>query len=137
MTDITLKKGGEGETTIKAADINVPDLWHIAGWLEGEAIRRRKNGLEGAELLDTNAKAILDTWHLAHDLKNHIVENDTSTADLGLSLHQAAMIGFARATLQILQSEHDWSADTLDQISAAAIKAELAAAPNGYFEVQA
>ena len=74
MTTITLNKGGKGETQVEIESLQIPDLWHIANWIEGEAIKRRNAG-ESDLGLDLHAKAILDTWHLAHDLKTHILES--------------------------------------------------------------
>jgi hypothetical protein len=71
MTTITINKGGAAEAQVELDTLQVPDLWHIANWVEGEAIRRRRKGDIGNGL-DNQAKAILDTWHLAHDLLNHI-----------------------------------------------------------------
>ena len=50
-----------------------------------------------------------------------------------ITQHQAKMIGFARATLQILERDKDWDADTLDDIGEAARKAELSSI-NKYHE---
>ena len=43
-----------------------------------------------------------------------------------MTAHQAAMVGFARRTLQILESQKEWSSDTPDDIASAAYAAELA-----------
>jgi hypothetical protein len=54
-------KGGAGENVIDTRELQVPDLWHIAMWLEN-------NGNSGS------SKKVLDCWHLAHDMKKHIQE---------------------------------------------------------------
>jgi len=62
MTEITLNKGGNAEHVIDASALHVPDLWHIAMWLES-------NDMSGS------SKKVLDCWHLAHDMKTHIQES--------------------------------------------------------------
>jgi hypothetical protein len=51
---ITRAKGGADERQVHINDVQIPDLWHLAMWLKG------------------SADMILETWYLAHDLKNHI-----------------------------------------------------------------
>lgn len=59
--EIVRAKGGAAEQTVSINQIVVPDLWHIAmGFPEGSRER----------------EMILETWHLAHDLKRHIEENE-------------------------------------------------------------
>jgi len=69
---ITLSKGGEAERTRDINEITIPDLWHIAMWLQDEAKQR---GLPLKLSLKRNAEMILETWNLAHDLKRHIEES--------------------------------------------------------------
>ena len=60
---ITLNKGGSKEKTVPIESIHIPDLWHIAHIRE----------LEGYSVGGVSVKdLILECWHLAHDLKNHI-----------------------------------------------------------------
>ena len=68
MSNITLNKGGTAEKVIDVAAIQVPDLWHIAEWLDIEATKKADPRLAVA------AEKILDCWHLAHDMKTHIQE---------------------------------------------------------------
>ena len=62
MAKFKLFNGGTAEKIIDVKDLpNVPDLWHIAMYLE-------ENGLSGS------SKLVLDAWHLAHDMRLHIQE---------------------------------------------------------------
>lgn len=63
MTTITLNKGGTAEKQVGIHRIQVPDLWHLA---------------QSTRLDPQERKAILDCWHLAHDLKTHIQGLDES-----------------------------------------------------------
>lgn len=58
---VTLSKGGTMERTVEVSEIIIPDLWHIA------------LNQESKEAKD----AILEVWHIAHDLKRHIEEMKT------------------------------------------------------------
>jgi hypothetical protein len=51
---ITLSKGGTNERKIEVSKIKVPDLWHVA------LAQEHKEWKE----------AILECWHLAHDLRD-------------------------------------------------------------------
>lgn len=64
-TKVTLCTGGEGEHTASISKIIIPDLWHIA---------RAVRACDGIMYRDKSADQILEVWHLAHDLKNHIRE---------------------------------------------------------------
>jgi hypothetical protein len=68
MTQITLNKGGTAEKTVEAESLQIPDLWHIADWLDGEAITKKRPELAN------QAEKIREAWHIAHDLKRHIIE---------------------------------------------------------------
>lgn len=59
---ITLSKGGTKEKTLNANDVQIPDLWHLARSV------RQSHGNDAED-------AILECWHIAHDLKNHIINN--------------------------------------------------------------
>jgi len=64
---IVRSRGGTLERIEFIADIDVPDLWHIAMAVkDGTPIPKEKR-----EML---SNMILDTWHIAHDLKRHIEE---------------------------------------------------------------
>ena len=54
---VTLAKGGTAEREVAARDLQVPDLWNIAH-----------------QLPERQRDAVLETWHLAHDLLSHIRE---------------------------------------------------------------
>lgn len=66
-TPITNRKDGEMEpgkislqmTYDEARTIPIPDLWHLA---------------EHLGLYTPEGAAVLETWHMAHDLKNALVE---------------------------------------------------------------
>lgn len=54
---VTLSKGGKGERSVDASKIEIPDLWHLAQSQDSQQDR----------------EAILEVWHLAHDLRTHII----------------------------------------------------------------
>lgn len=55
---ITRSKGGMAEREVPVSELKVPDLWKIAlKYPEGEV-----------------RDAILECWHLAHDLLRHVQE---------------------------------------------------------------
>jgi hypothetical protein len=58
-TPITRAPGGTAERTVQAGEITIPDLWHIA-------MRLRDQGQH------LNSDAVLEAWHLCHDLLKHI-----------------------------------------------------------------
>jgi hypothetical protein len=53
---VTLAKGGIKERQVKLEDVKVPDLWHIANHLEARGFSK------------PCADAVLECWHLCHDL---------------------------------------------------------------------
>ena len=57
---ITRAKGGTHERTVDVDDIVIPDMWHIAMAQKDERVK----------------EAILEIWHLAHDLLRHIKEEE-------------------------------------------------------------
>ena len=57
-TVVTLNKGGTKECQVPVSNIVIPDLWAIYMTL-------KKSNPESAEM-------VLECWHLAHDLRNHI-----------------------------------------------------------------
>ena len=62
---VTQTKGGAGEKTVDAASIQIPDLWHIADWLDGEATLRKRPELA------KHADMIRECWGLTHSLLRH------------------------------------------------------------------
>lgn len=61
-TQVILNKGGTKERTAEISKITVPDLWGVyITLLDADDIDR--------------AKMVLECWHLAHSLKNHIEEH--------------------------------------------------------------
>jgi hypothetical protein len=63
-TLVTLAKGGAEERTVKACEIEIPDLWHLCTDLRCHAKYKQA------------AEQILEVWYLAHHLKRHIVETE-------------------------------------------------------------
>jgi len=59
-TKITFHKGGTAEYTLPVNHVVIPDLWHIAQ----------------SQSEPYATKAILEVWHMAHNLLNHIKENE-------------------------------------------------------------
>lgn len=74
QTEVVLCKGGTAEHTITADRIEVPDLWHIAEWIDNESERPGRPQTIAANL-KKQAEAIRETWSLAHDLKRHVIES--------------------------------------------------------------
>ena len=68
---ITLKRGGSGEVEVPVEQIQVPDLWKIAEIFQGKSntIYMSKANREAI------ADAILECWHLAHDMRKHLQAN--------------------------------------------------------------
>lgn len=62
---VTLFKGGTRETTLPISEVDIPDLWHIA-----EALRSQGKVAYGSACADL----ILNCWHIAGALKQHIEE---------------------------------------------------------------
>lgn len=56
MRVITLRKGGTKEREVRADQILIPDLWHIA------------NALPVGE-----CEKVLEVWHLAHDMRRALI----------------------------------------------------------------
>ena len=63
MTGIILAKGGDGERCVEIRNIKVPDLWHLAMYVD-----------EGGN--PTGSRMMIECWHLAHDMKNCLVVLD-------------------------------------------------------------
>ena len=59
---VTLAKGGKDERTVNIRSLDIPDLWHIAMMMEND------------HRFELHAKAVLDVWHIAHDLKRELIE---------------------------------------------------------------
>jgi hypothetical protein len=56
--------------TKNASEIVIPDLWAIA-----EQIANGTDFSRSPEFAKAASEAILETWHLAHFLKIHIIDN--------------------------------------------------------------
>ena len=54
---VTRARGGSAERKVKLADIKIPDVWHIAQ----------------AQKTPEAKEAILEVWHLAHDLRKELL----------------------------------------------------------------
>ena len=54
-TTVVLAKGGTDERIVEVREIVIPDLWHIANRLPAD-----------------ERDAVLETWHLAHNLLDHL-----------------------------------------------------------------
>jgi hypothetical protein len=70
---IVLNEGGAGEQKVIVENIRVPDLFHIAAFLAmaakgGGGIPVAASGEEMTRDLRADSEAILETWHLCHDL---------------------------------------------------------------------
>ena len=72
----TRSKGGTAERQEIIAQIQVPDLWKIAEIFQG-----KPNGINSNTIYMSKANreavadAILECWHLAHDMRKHLQTN--------------------------------------------------------------
>ena len=62
---VTLFKGGTKETPLPISEVDIPDLWYIA-----EALRKSGKVANGPGCADL----ILECWHIAGALRQHIKE---------------------------------------------------------------
>lgn len=60
---ITRAKGGTKEKEVTLNSIHIPDLWHVAAYLN-------------AVHMEVSAELVKDCWHLCHDLLRHIKEHE-------------------------------------------------------------
>ena len=67
---VILAQGGTDERIIFANSIEIKDLWHICMDIRSGASKKWDE-----EERERNYKEILEVWHLAHNLKRHIIEN--------------------------------------------------------------
>jgi hypothetical protein len=73
-----LMEAGTGKTA-QIKDVQIPDLWHIAMWLKDSDGVRSKDPLVLKldryvdQTLKVYGQDVLDTWHIAHALKKHIM----------------------------------------------------------------
>ena len=65
-TMITLSRGGDEERTLPISEVYIPELYHIA-----------RDVRLNSKLINANvcSEVILLVWHIANDLKRHIVES--------------------------------------------------------------
>ena len=64
MKNIVRAPQGAGRTVVPINEVCIPDLWHIAMWLKDNPPPRMHDHLQGMPVHE----AILETWHLTHDL---------------------------------------------------------------------
>ena len=64
---VTLSKDGTKKRTVDINEIEIPDMWHHIPYIRqcSDIPEQERNEM---------AEEILECWHLAHDLKRHIVE---------------------------------------------------------------
>ena len=67
----TRSKGGTAEREEIISQIQVPDLWKIAEIFQGKS----NNMYMSKANREAVADAILECWHLAHDMKKHLQSN--------------------------------------------------------------
>jgi len=93
-TEITLNKGGLNERTVALESLIIPDLWHIAASRKDEEERKK----------------ILECWHLAHDLKKHLLgitaERDQLREALSLLLINLQCFDQDETTRSIMVQAH-------------------------------
>ena len=68
-TVVELSKNGTDARTVFVKDIQINDLWHIAMGIKNEVYKEWSQA-ERDSIFDE----IIDVWHLAHDLKTHIID---------------------------------------------------------------
>jgi hypothetical protein len=72
MAQNTYVQTSVGESHI-VSDIEIPDLWHIAKYLQNDPNKTAVYSTASGEWIDSG-DAVLEVWHLAHALKRHIIE---------------------------------------------------------------
>lgn len=60
-TMVILNRGGSAEKYVEAGSLQVPDMWHLAMWLQDKGDK-------------VAADQVLACWYLCHDLTRHIQE---------------------------------------------------------------
>ena len=63
MTTIIRSPEGKDRREVHIEHIHIPDLWRIAMELKAQG-------------MNTHSDMVLETWHIAHDLKYHILSQD-------------------------------------------------------------
>lgn len=82
---IQIKKGNTEESR-DINEIEIADLWHVAMFLKDEG-------------KPTASEQVLQCWHDAHDMKNHIIEFDVFKGLLQEVLEQQSDQGFINLDL--------------------------------------
>lgn len=75
MDTIIRAPRGQARRVVKVSDIEIPDLWHISGYLDNEAKACEARDPRQAEVLRKAADDVREVWHLAHDLLENIRTN--------------------------------------------------------------
>jgi hypothetical protein len=88
---LTIHAGGTGERQIPINSITVPDLWHVATRL------READNTQDAQL-------VMDCWHLAHAMKDHLQAMDAAPH------YQGGEPALERVILQRKESTRDQGA---------------------------
>ena len=68
-TTVTRNAGGQNPKETMATSIHIPDLWHIAMAL------KELSKKDGNKWMDFAADEVLEAWHIAHDLKHHVINS--------------------------------------------------------------
>ncbi len=69
---VVLRPDGEARREVPLEEIEIPDLWHIAMLFNEGKAARVASIFEEQEMVDRIREEILETWHLAHDLKRNL-----------------------------------------------------------------
>lgn len=72
MTTVIRCPKGTNRRVVDVESIQVPDLWHIGLWLEENEPKDLHNHLDG----QTHSQAVLECWHLCHDLLENLINPD-------------------------------------------------------------
>ena len=76
---IILAMGGSDRREVSLVDLEIPDMWHLAEALS--TLNKRCKHLQSCPLAplgregwpESDARMVLETWHLAHDLKDNLL----------------------------------------------------------------
>lgn len=69
---VTRARGGEGENTLPVYETEVPDLWHLAMWLQ-DTDGDRTRGTWDDDRLKAAGEAVLETWRLCKDFRDQLL----------------------------------------------------------------
>jgi hypothetical protein len=66
---VTRHPKGQHPKEVRITSVHIPDLWHIAMALKELSVKN------GNTWMDFAADEVLEAWHIAHDLKDHVIDS--------------------------------------------------------------